>query len=188
MEKHHIDEQELIRLIGSGSGDAMAIIYRRHLRTLFVYAAKLVQDEDEAFDFVHDTFLTFYTKIRTGELVIHTSLSAFLHQSLRNRIFDRIDHTRVADRYYSLLKNKFEAGELTTENYLRDKETRKRIEDGLNSLPPLTREIFVMSNIENRTYHEISREKSISMATVKRRLKEAKTFLQTRLTAFFMTF
>lgn len=188
---HNIDqltEKELLSLIELGDQDGLTLMYKRYNRSLFVYALRLVKDEDDAWDFVHDIFLSVIARIRSGELKVHTSLSALLHQSLRNHIFNSIERTKVADKFFTSIQSRINAGEATTENYILEKETRKKYEASLEGMPLLTREIYQLAHDQHFTYEQISRAKSVSRSTVQRHLREAIRVLQTKLTSIFLLF
>lgn len=180
---NQLPEQELIRLIERRDTFALAEMYNRHSQELIVHALKILRDEDDAVDAVHDVFLKVYTIIRDQKFSIHTSLEAFLHRILRNRIYDKIDKTRVSGEYFSILQQHLDMGEPTTENNIIEKETRKRIEDGIDSMPSRTRTIYKLSNLENLTQEQISEKMQISSRSVRRHLKEAFRILQEKLTS-----
>src|ERR1700752_3972705 len=88
-DRHAGDEAALVREIASGSQDALAAIYDRHVDAVFAAATRLTSDRQVAEEVVQETFLALWNRAelfdpRTG------SLAAWLHTIARNRTVDRL--------------------------------------------------------------------------------------------------
>jgi RNA polymerase sigma-70 factor (ECF subfamily) len=162
---------KLASFLKDGNRFAFVEIYERYWALLLRHAIGMLHDRDEAKDAVQDVFQMLWEK--GGELDIHTSLSSFLYTSLRYRILKQLKHNKVADRYLSTLQNEIESGVASTDLRLEEKELAKRIEDGLNKLPPKMREVFELSRIHQYSYRQISDELHLADNTVKRQISNA---------------
>lgn len=165
---------------GLNRGDyrAYTAIYERYWEVLWNHAFRILGDEDDAKDVVQDVFTMLWTK-RT-ELHLAGHLSAFLYRSLRNRIFNFIDHSKVRSSYMVSLGKFIDAGEYTTDQWVRERELAVLIEERLAELPEKMRKVFEMSRMERLSYREISQRLFISDNTVKKQISKALKILRAR--------
>ncbi|MBE9599856.1 RNA polymerase sigma factor [Pedobacter sp. MC2016-24] len=171
MDIHKSSDQQLVISLKEGNSSAFAEIYERYWSLLLRHAIGMLQDEDIAQDAVQDVFQMLWEKSVT--LNIHTSLSSFLYASLRFRILDQLKHNKVQDRFLSKLQTEIESGVASTDDVIAEKEFARKIEDGLNKLPPKMRKVFELSRIYEYSYREISKELDLSDNTVKRQISNA---------------
>lgn len=187
LELGRVPDEDLLLLFQAGARDAYAQIYDRYWAIMYVYARKVLADEDDAQDIVQEVFTYLWHKGPT--LSIKTSLSAYLYTSVRYRIFDLMDHKKVRTDYKVYLQQFIEEGIYITDNRLREKEMIAVIEKEVSLLPEKMRQMFEMSRNEGLSHKEIAEKLGVSDLTVKKQVSNAVKILRTKLKAFsfFMT-
>ncbi|POY37876.1 RNA polymerase subunit sigma-70 [Solitalea longa] len=138
-----IPDSELLQIFKDGDRRAYEQIYKRYWGILYVYARKILSDEDDAQDIVQEVFTNLWYK--GSELTISTSLSSYLYTSVRYKFFDLLDHRKLRTNYKEYLQQFIEDGEYITDNHLREREFAAVIEKEVARLPAKMREIFELS-------------------------------------------
>lgn len=169
-------DQELSISLGAGSRTAFAEIYERYWSVLLSHAIKMLKDEEKAQDAVQDVFQMLWEK--SPALNIHTSLSSFLYTSLRYRILDKLKRDKIEDRFLTTLQTEIESGVSSTDDAMAEKEFARKIEEGLNMLPPKMRTVFELSRMNDYSYREISKELNLSENTVKKQISNSLKILR----------
>lgn len=169
-------DHELSISLGAGSRTAFAEIYERYWSLLLSHAIKMLKDEEKAQDAVQDVFQMLWEKSPT--LNIHTSLSSFLYTSLRYRILDKLKRDKIEDRFLNTLQTEIESGVSSTDDAMAEKEFARKIEEGLNMLPPKMRTVFELSRMNDYSYREISKELNLSENTVKKQISNSLKILR----------
>src|SRR5579872_3035056 len=171
-----LPDARLAALLKEGDQSAYTEIFQRYKRILYKHAFRMLEDQDDANDVIQDVFLALWQKRES--LIIKGSLAAYLYQSVRNRIFDRITHQKVIARYIASIRDFMEAGQWITEEELRAKELAAIIETEIAALPRKMREVFELSRQEELSYKEIARKLNISDKTVKQQVHNAVKILR----------
>lgn len=154
-----------------GDYAAYSLIYELYWSVLLQHAIRMLRDEDEAKDVVQDVFTMLWAK--RDELYLSGPLSAFLYASLRNKILNQIDRSKVRAKYISSLGSFIEAGGYAADEKVMVHELAKIIEEGIAALPPKMREVFELSRVHHLSHQEISEHLNISGNTVKKQINNA---------------
>ena len=181
-----LPDARLAALLKEGDQSAYTEIFQRYKRILYKHAFRMLEDQDDANDVIQDVFLALWQKRES--LTIKGSLAAYLYQSVRNRIFDRITHQKVIARYIASIRDFMEAGQWITEEELRAKELAAIIETEIAALPRKMREVFELSRQEELSYKEIARKLNISDKTVKQQVHNAVKILRLKVNLLRMMF
>lgn len=179
-----IPDDELFLLFKAGERKAYEQIYNRYWAIMYVYARKIMADEDDAQDIVQEVFTYLWNK--GPELVIKSSLSVYLYTSVRYRIFDLLDHRKVRTDYKAYLQQFIEEGAYITDEELRLKELVAVVEKEISLLPPKMREMFELSRNEGLSHKEIADQLGVSDLTVKKQVSNAVKILKGKLKLFSM--
>lgn len=161
---------DLLDLLREGDIKCFAEIYERYWALLLRYAHTMVRNADDAEDIVQDVFQMLLEK---KGIQIHTSLNAFLYTSIRYRILKEIRHNKVSAKYLSTLQDLIDHGVESTDLDLEQKELAKRIEEGLNKLPPKMKEVFELSRFHDHSYKQIAEKLNLAEDTVKKHISRA---------------
>ncbi|TKC62357.1 RNA polymerase sigma-70 factor [Pedobacter hiemivivus] len=182
-------DPELVAMLNNGDQLAHSEIFERYKAVLYRHAIRIINDQEEVSDIIQELFLTLWQK--KGTIVLSTSLSAYLYQAIRNRIFDFIAHQKVANKYLDSLRDFADQGQYITDNTIREKELNAIIEKEISALPVKMREVFDMSRFTDLTYKQIGEHLEISDKTVKRQVYNAVRILRLKINfilAFFPFF
>jgi RNA polymerase sigma-70 factor (ECF subfamily) len=91
-----ITDKEIVTRVGSGDEAAFALLYGRYARPLKHYAFRLVADEQEAEDLVHEAFLRLMGVAKTGLFdPARGTLQAFFYSIVHNLCLDRLRQPKV---------------------------------------------------------------------------------------------
>lgn len=169
-------DHELVALLKSGDERAFAEIYGRYWELLFRHALRILQDEDLAKDALQDVFAMLWDKHSTIDG--RGKLSAFLYQSVRNKVFDFLDRSKVKDAYLSTVAEVGSAGIWSVDEYIREQELSNAIEREIANMPEGMRKVFELSRRDELSYKEIASQLQISENTVKVQVSKALRLLR----------
>lgn len=179
------NDQQLIADYLNGDEEAFAVLAGRYLKPIYNFTYRLVGDRQNAEDITQETFFKTWKnlkKYRAGE-----SFRAWLYRIARNTAYDLLRKKRT------LVFADFENGDEDGENYFADTiadreplvsellirlEDKKLLEDILNRLPPVYREVLFLHYGESFTFAEIGGILRKSVNTVKSRHRRALIMLR----------
>lgn len=170
---------ELLMLLKANDEGAFAELFNRYNRLLFIHACKLLDNNEEARDLVQEIFILIWDSRKT--LKTATNFSGFLYVITRNRIFDRLSHKKVEDKYLEYARDFVEQGEDDTDHLLRTRELQSIIEREISFLPVKMQKIFELSRMRHLTHKEIAEQLNVSEKTVKNQVNNALKILRTKL-------
>lgn len=166
-------------LDGLRRGEARAIgeVYDDHHQALRAFAVRLVGDEAQAEDLVHEVFVSLPKAITgyRGDSPLRTFLIGIAVNHARH-------HVRSAARRRSLAERaQKEPAETTTTTPEQELETRSLlslIDAALDELPLEQRVAFVLCDVEERSSQEAANIVNAPEATVRTRLRQARLKLR----------
>ncbi len=173
------DEKELLQKLWDGDRLAFEIIYHRYKGLLYVHASKHLKDQEEAKDIVHDIFSNLWQNRAT--LHIQDSLTAYLYQSVRNRVINHQLKSKRADAYMSSFQGFLDQFQGNTDHLVREKMLSDLIEQEIASLPDRMRKVFELSRKEGLSHKEIAEQLHITEQSVRSHVKGALKILRLRL-------
>jgi RNA polymerase sigma-70 factor, ECF subfamily len=148
---------------------------------LFNFAHWLTQNREEAEDLVQET----YAKALKGfpSFQLGTNFRAWMYRILRNAFLT----SRTGLKSTSTIPLGPEEDEpevvefATPETILIERSNRQLVQSAINELPARFREVLLLCEAEDMSYHEISEALSIPIGTVMSRLSRARKMLGERL-------
>ena len=175
-----VQEKELVELFIGGSQAAFGELYVRYKERLMYLSRRLMKNETEQEDIVHDIFVQLW-ELRNS-INPELSFSAYLYTMTRNYILKKFRHFDVHTRFaQTVLMN---ATELTneTEDEIIDNDYQILLNKAIDKLSPRQKEIFQLSRIQEFTYKEIADMLQISVETVQEHasiaLKKIRVYLK----------
>jgi RNA polymerase sigma-70 factor (ECF subfamily) len=187
------DDAALVREVASGSEDALAILYDRHVDAIFGAAYRLTSDRQVAEEVVQETFLALWNRAELYDPSAG-SLAAWLHTIARNRTVDRL---RSAGRRPNLVALSATQGPddndtATLDRLVADgtvvagtmpdpgpewtaeaREVREAIRTALAGMPEPERRVIVMAYQDELSQSEIAGRLGWPLGTVKTRTRRA---------------
>lgn len=158
-------------------------VFKTHYKALHAYAYTILRDDLAAEEVVQNQFLKLWE--RRENLLIHTSLKAFLYRSVYHDSLNYIKHQKVKLKYqqHRAYSMKNETGQ-SPSSRLQVRELEKRLHEALNRLPEGCRTVFQMSRFEELKYREIADQLNISIKTVENQMGKALKILRRELVDF----
>jgi RNA polymerase sigma-70 factor, ECF subfamily len=181
------DEQMVERAL-SGDPEAFGEIVRRWERRIFALAFGMLGREEDARDATQETFLAAFRNLRgfRGE----AKVSSWLHRIAVNQCISRQRRAKV--RSETALEDEAEkniavfisANDVSPARAVENRESSIAVRRAVCALPAELRQVVVMKEFEELTFHEISDVLGVPLSTVKSRLYTALRQLQMRLHKF----
>ncbi|UOE47232.1 RNA polymerase sigma-70 factor [Mucilaginibacter sp. SMC90] len=169
-------------LIAADDHGAFAELYERYFSVLYLHVLKKLRDKDEARDLMQELFAHIWA--RRVNMTRYSNIPGFLYASVRNRVFNIIDHKHVADKYLFSLAVHGTMEEAITDYRIRERQLAGMIESEINALPPKMREVFELSRKLNYTHREIAIKLNLSEQSVRSHVKGALRILRTKFGIF----
>ncbi len=168
------DDRSLIARVSRGDESAFRVFYSRHARYVAGTVYRLLGRDDEVDDVVQDTFLKALgaiqglqepERVRSWLCTIAVRcVYQRLHRRRRRRSLRQAIHQQS-----SVLAN------------ARDDALTSELYEALEQIAPKLRVPWILRHLEEHTLAEVAALCGISVATTKRRLSKAKSWLQRRL-------
>ncbi len=115
---------------------------------MVIFANKYVFDIDVAQDIVQEVFMKLYEK--KDELIIHTSLKAFLFSAVRNKCIDYIRSSKVRQRHKDTILKESSIFTEDTNAEIIHAELQERIYKAIETLPDQNEKKFKLSRFEGK--------------------------------------
>ena len=170
-EKAQIDQLLLDALI-KGEEAAFEKIYKSYFTLLRNYSASIVGDSDMAYEIIQNIFVALWENRKN--LDREKSLRNYLLRSAHNNSLRYLKTQSLHLQHQENLKK--EKSEEEQENVIRHEEypdPEQQLAVLLNELPERSRQVVLMSHIENKTSADIARDLGISVRTVETILYQA---------------
>lgn len=165
-EKGKLKEQ--VEKIRKGDRKAFEELFFTYFYDLCTYAFQIAKSEQKAKDIVQEVFYKIWK--RREKWTIHSSLKAYLYQSVRNEALNQIDRDRHRQNtreelsvYQEIEKRK--VGQARKLNN-RDEQLVEKIWSIASELPQRRRSVFVLHRKHGLSYREIAQVLGISRKTV----------------------
>jgi len=156
-----------------GESEGFEDLVRVTERPLLYYAAKLVGNEDGAFDILQEVWVTAFRKIR--KLKDPASLRPWLYRITRGVAIDRIRKDVARER---LEQAQAESSVLTSDTPSFDAQDAAAIHEGLDELDLEHREVLTLHFLEDLSIADIAEVTCCPEGTVKSRIHYGKQALK----------
>jgi len=182
--KNNIKEWEDTALLAAMQADdeeAYRELYLRYYERLCRYIFSLSANRAQAEDIVQEVMLQFWKKRHKSQ--IHTSISAYLYQSVRNKYIDALKKNRHHNTYLAQLQLNAIV-EIENEAATVRAERLAALHQAIAALPTKRKEVFILSKMQHLKYKEIAEQLDISERTVEAHIRKALIFLRERLLVY----
>lgn len=164
----NLDEDlKLVKAILNGNIDSFNIMVNKYEMFILKFIYNMIKDKEAAEDIAQETFITVYNK-----LYLYNSkykFSNWILQIARNKC---IDYIRKYKRVYEAnLEDVREliSKETSPEEAAEYKDTKEKLENFINELPDIDRQIIIFRYSEELTFMDIAEILNMSESSVKRR-------------------
>ena len=177
-----LDDSAVVKRFLEGEQRAFGILVDRYDNRLVNFVYRTVGDRERAQDLIQETFIRVYRHLHRFDPTkkfstwIYTIASNLAKNELRNR-------SRNPLVFFQTIKKNWEADHRPLEwedhSYRPDDLYRKRhlrqvVEKAISELPEHHRVVFVLRELQGKTYEEISQITAVNLGTVKSRLNRAR--------------
>ena len=174
------EDHRWVQRTKKGNRKAFEKLVVKYQKSIYYAVRKMVMDHEQTNDIVQDTFVKAFSNLHRFDeqyafypwlhrIAMNTTLNHLARTSRAKKTFDYVSDDEkssvISDR-----ENPLEAVILT--------ETRGKVTEALQSLPPEQRMIFLLRTSEELSYQEISEQLDISIGTVMSRLSRARAKLK----------
>ncbi|MDQ2976093.1 MAG: sigma-70 family RNA polymerase sigma factor [Acidobacteriota bacterium] len=181
------DEQIVERAL-TGDAEAFGEIVQRWERRIFALSFGMLGREEDARDATQETFLAAFRNLRAfrGE----AKVSSWLHRIAVNQCITRQRRAKVRNESALDVEEERDAASFSSPlryspaRVVEGRERTAAVRLAVNSLPIDLRQVVVMKEFEELTFHEIAEVLDLPLSTVKSRLYTALKQLQMRLQKF----
>ncbi len=162
-----VNENEIIRRCQKGDVRAFEEIYHHFEHSLYLYALRMLGNDEDARDVVQITFIKLYRSIK--RFSFKSRFGSYLFRILINSCYD-------------LIKKRKEETLSVGGNFEREQDSdqnlKAQLEEAIYSLPLRMRACFVLFAVEGFKQNEIAEMLSISEGAVKAHIFKAKQKLK----------
>jgi RNA polymerase sigma-70 factor (ECF subfamily) len=163
-------DRQLMRRLGRGDEDALALLVRRHSGRMLGVASRLLGSTADAEDAVQRAFIRCHAHARTYRE--EWSVTTWLYRILTNVCVDEIRRRRSRGEPESARDGVAHRDGV---------DTRLDVQRALRQVPNEARTLLVLRYVEGLSYGELARVRGITVNTVKSQLKRGKSILRTAL-------
>lgn len=161
--------------VASGNERAFEQLFFQYQPKLVCFLTGLTHDNELSRDIAQEIFLTIWNE-RTKLANVH-SISAYLYQMARYKVYDYFDHLTVTEQYVQEYLNNSSETE-SMEELLFSRELQTLIQETVNKMSPQRRLVYKMSREEGLSNEEIALRLGISKRTVENHLTSALSILR----------
>jgi RNA polymerase sigma-70 factor (ECF subfamily) len=174
---------ELLARLSAGDLAAASALYDRYAGVLLALAQRIVRDQAEAEDVVHDAFVTVHDRAAQYS-ADRGSVVAWLVTLVRNLSIDRV---RRRERRGGILRRvaseELRQAVRDPEAQLSDATVHARVRRALAKLPDVQRATLEVTFFEGLSYPEIAEREGVALGTIKSRAARALASLRQELEA-----
>ena len=177
------DDSAVVTAFLSGEERAFSELVERYQTRLLNFIYRTIGDRDRAEDLVQEVFIRVHRHLHRFDRSkkfstwVYTIASNLAKNELRNRsrnplvLFATMQGSgEDADRPIE-----FEDATSRPDDMYRKRHLRELVEDTVSKLPEHHREVFVLRELEGKSYEEIAEITDCNLGTVKSRLNRART-------------
>jgi len=177
-----LDDSSLVSRYLDGERFAFQELVERYQERLLNFIYRTIGDRDRAEDLVQETFVRVYRHLHRFDQTkkfstwAYTIASNLAKNELRNRsrtplvLFQAMRKSWDADHR----PLEFEDSTYSPDDLFRKRNLRATVEAAVAELPEHHRVVFVLREMEGKTYEEISEITGVTLGTVKSRLNRAR--------------
>lgn len=177
-----LDDGEVVGAFLEGEERAFQELVERYQTRLLNFVYRTIGDREKAEDLVQEVFIRVYRHLHRFDRSkkfstwIYTIASNLAKNELRNR-------SRNPLVLFQTMRNawqeedrplQFEDSSMRPDDLYRKRHLRELVEQAVAQLPPHHREVFVLRELEGKSYEEIAEITSVNLGTVKSRLNRAR--------------
>jgi RNA polymerase sigma-70 factor (ECF subfamily) len=178
-----LDDSALVAAFLNGEKRAFTILVERYHGRLVNFVYRTTGDRERAEDLVQETFIRVYRHLHRFDQTkkfstwVYTIASNLAKNELRNRSRNPLVLFQMIRKSWDNDQRPLEWEDNTyrPDDLFRKRHLRTLVERAVAELPEHHRTVFILREMEGKTYEEIAEITSCNLGTVKSRLNRART-------------
>lgn len=158
-------------------------LFRKYHRRLLLYSLKYVERESDALDIVQNIFVAIWENEKYNQK--EGLVKAYLFSAVKNGCLNYLKHQKIVKKFEnetSIQLLEMEAVHYQSgERSLIEQENLKQINDAIDSLSDIYKEVIFLSRFEGLKNHEIAEKLNIPVRTVETRIFRALSTLKEKM-------
>ena len=154
-------------------------IFQLHYDGLFRYCNTMISIREDVEDIVQAVFMDLWQQRQ--QLVIHTSIQAYLYKAVYFKCMNKIKHNKVVQKFEN--SHSIESISETSDPLIL-KEVSQKIETITHNLPEQCKKIFTMNRVDGLRYNEIAAQLNLSPKTVENQIGKALKMMRNALAEY----
>jgi RNA polymerase sigma-70 factor (ECF subfamily) len=176
--ERHLNDKELLAMVKAGNMTAFTGLVDRYKVRLFNLIYRMLQNREEAEDILQETFLRVFRERESYDpsfafstWIYTIALNLCRNELKRKKRFKFFGIDLIKDDRRYAVETKANPGSLSSS-----------LEKAIASLPVKYRTVFLLREVNQLSYEEMSESLSIPLGTVKSRVNRARLMLRKKLT------
>ena len=177
-----LEDTELVNRVSRGGDPQFDVLMERYQARLLNFVYRIVGDRERAEDLVQEVFVRVYRHLgrfdrsKKFSTWIYTIASNLAKNELRNRSRNPLVLFTSMTKGWEDEERplEFEDPSSRPDDLFRKRHVRELVESSVAQLPTHHREVFMLREIEGRSYEEIAEITHCNLGTVKSRLNRAR--------------
>ena len=186
------DELSLVELARAGDASAFTELVNRYDKKIYRLAKHITQNDEDAEDVLQETFLKAYEHLdgfqgnsRFYTWIVRIGVNEALMKLRKRKSSRTVSLDEEVDTGEEMLVREIAVWEGNPEDQYSKEEFHELLNQALDSLKPVFREVFTLRDIAELSTEETAERLNISIAAVKSRLLRARLQLREKLTRLF---
>lgn len=166
---NNVEDAKLVQEVLGGNVESFEAIVKRYEMTILKFIYSMIKDKEATEDITQEVFITVYNKLDTFN--DKYKFSNWILRIAKNKCIDYITkHRKINEENIDDVKSiEITSREISPEQTLEFKETKRAIEKYINRLEHMDRQIIMLRYLKEVTFNDISKILDISESAVKRR-------------------
>ncbi|KAF0197658.1 MAG: RNA polymerase sigma-70 factor ECF subfamily [Bacillota bacterium] len=170
-----MQDRELVALCHRGKTAEYGILVERYQRLVFSIAYQLLRSREEAEDAAQEAFVKVYSRIISTADV---DFLPYIRTTVTNLCLDRLRRQKTAARHLAAIKEEDLTEHSTPETSMMRSLAQQLLQEAVERLPDMYREILVMHYVAGHSYEAIAQIIDQPMSIVKNRIFRGKNILR----------
>lgn len=178
-----LDDEELVALSQGGSEDAYAVLVERYSDYVFTIAARILGDDEDAYDAAQEAFVRAYRAI--DRFRGDAKFSSWLYRITTNRALTHLKRRRKRAPALDIdagphIESAIDVEPTRTrpDQLVVDAEFRDQVRAAVAKLPDQYRTVITLFYLEERSYKEVADVLGLPMGTLKTHLHRGRAMLR----------
>lgn len=166
---NNVEDAKLVQEVLEGSIESFEAIVNRYEVTILKFIYSMIKDKEASEDITQEVFMTVYNKLDTFN--DRYKFSNWILRIAKNKCIDYVrKYRKIHEENIDDVKSMtITSKEISPEQTLEFKETKRTIEEYINKLEYMDRQIIMLRYVKEVTFKDISKILDISESAVKRK-------------------